>query len=178
MRDSAVEAYSFGAAVQLAKAGRISLLFYIQVSTTLHCLYNHPRAKECLVQMPLTMTLSYVVFGDALNMLGWTGSLVIVGTSLAVAFSKEEDSRTTGDNYLQVVNEDEEHDIAMTEEPIGSCISTLLGDGAHHEGPHLMENHQDFSHYTFRVFGDRYHVFAKRRGVSCTVVGSRWSDKR
>jgi len=84
-------------AVQLAKAGRISLLFYIQ--------------------MPLTMTLSYIVFGDALNALGWTGSLIIVGTSLAVAFSKDEDSHPAKQNYVEAAGEDEEENVAMMEEP-------------------------------------------------------------
>ena len=67
--------------------------------------------------MPLVMTLSYVVFGDALNALGWTGSLIIVGTSLAVAFTKDEDSHPAQQNYVKAAGEDEEEGIVMLEEP-------------------------------------------------------------
>lgn len=92
-------------AVELSKLGRTTLLLY--------------------VQLPLTVFLSWLAFGDVMSIWSGVGCIIIVGSAIAITLSKEEQSPgtsvvssdaergTTHDGvlYSSVGQEEEEHEM-------------------------------------------------------------------
>ena len=91
--------------MELSKLGRTTLLLY--------------------VQLPLTVFLSWLAFGDVMSIWSGVGCIIIVGSAIAITLSKEEQSPgtsavssdaergTTHDGvvYSSVGQEEEEHEM-------------------------------------------------------------------
>ena len=105
-------------AVELSKLGRTTLLLY--------------------VQLPLTVFLSWLAFGDVMSIWSGVGCIIIVGSAIAITLSKEEQSPGTS-----VVSSDAErgttHDEAVyssvgQEEEEFEMEKPVAGEGRKRQG--------------------------------------------